>query len=81
MEGKINQYGNLEIKRNGKLIVQWCFFNHRDGGHHCGDWCPQFGEPDSYRGSEEAPNPALLNICQGRLLNFDKFIDERGEDE
>lgn len=37
----------------------------------CGDWCPQFGEPELYKGH------TALEICQRKRLLFDKFTDER----
>jgi len=83
MEGKIDKDGNLEIKRGKKYKVQACFYS--GGEAACGGWCPQFGEPDFYKNADGVTDvhesySALLKICQNRLLNFDKFVDERGQD-
>jgi len=89
MEGKINKYGALEILRVSRYEVQQCP-NKEDIGD-CGGWCPQFGEPKKLRGfsngltlegipcSPVSPpeNSRTITICQGRVLEFDNFTDER----
>ena len=74
MKGKINKNGSLLIERNGKYKDQWCLYDHKDGAINCGDWCPQFGEPEKAVFEE---NAAILNICQKKVLVFDDFEDER----
>lgn len=56
---------------------------------YCGDACPRFGEPekeveryvqvDTYceRHRVSETGKTLLHICQGRILTFDEFEDER----
>ncbi len=49
-----------------------------EGPQECGDWCPQFGEPESvYAGENTTPDLIEIEICQGRRLQFDEFTDER----
>ena len=83
MEGKIDENGVLEIKRAGKMQAMNC----KPGGIAiggisenfeieacCGDSCPLFGEPSSVNKKDAR---VILIICQGRVLAFDKFTDER----
>ena len=83
MEGKLDNGGALWIKRGERMKGQLC--PDDSDGCHCGDYCPQFGEP------EPSPMPlpgepdrliagARLVICQNRVLWFTKFEDERGTD-
>jgi hypothetical protein len=59
--------------------------NMAPGGASCGDWCPQFGEPaielignmrDGVMTTIDGDG-VTLPICQGRILVFNKFTDER----
>lgn len=42
MEGKIDSFGVLHIKRKEKFKPQVCPFSKQKG--NCGDWCPRFKE-------------------------------------
>jgi hypothetical protein len=74
MQGKINENGHLEIKR-GKVIKEQTCPMHRNEPY-CGDWCPQFGEPQIPIKGEDTWSPQI-NICQGRCLYFSELTDER----
>lgn len=82
MNGKIDRSGALSIERGGKMRQQSCVYGE-GRGIHCGDWCPQFGEPVALEfGYIDTVVQAHLTICQGRTLAFQQFADERGgEDE
>lgn len=67
MNGTISVNGVLSIERGGTMRPQRCI---RQDKYFCGDHCPQFGEPEEGR----------LEICQGRLLIFDKLTDLREGD-
>ena len=69
MEGKITKGGTLEILRGSRYEVQQC--PNKDDIGDCGGWCPLFGEP------ETAYLKGRITICQGRVLEFDNFTDER----
>ena len=43
MDGKINEYGALEVKRKGKMKGQHCPLSSE---RPCGDSCSLFGEPE-----------------------------------
>jgi hypothetical protein len=85
MKGKIQGNGNLEIARGylGKdMLCPYSGCNQI----FCSDDCPQFGEPEaqinkiSYSAGPptfEEAGVTKLQICQGRILYFDEFIDER----
>ena len=73
MEGKIIDHSDgisiLQIKRSGSFIDQYCPFAAPNS--KCGDWCPQFGEPQTY------PVETYLTICQNRVLSFTELKDLR----
>ncbi len=73
LHGKIDKEGYLSIERGKKFKRQGCIYSNGPG--YCGDWCPQFGEPDYFRYKEH--KDIRLDICQGRTLYFDKLEDER----
>lgn len=88
MKGKIISIsgdGNLEIKRGKEYKGQYCLYQpHQDEDEMvtCGDWCPQFGEPEKVEingGGEPHGHKFELKICQRRILKFDEFIDERSK--
>ena len=71
MKGKIDKGGTLWIERAGEMAEQYCCYM---ADVACRDYCPQFGEPKD--GGDTS-----LRICQGRLLVFKEFTDERGKDK
>jgi len=81
LSGKINQGGVLEIQRAGEFNIQECRFNgiaivnENPISCSCGDDCPHFGEP-----KKNGLHGINLQICQGRILQFDAFKDERGNE-
>ena len=87
MKGKIVKTGFLDIYRGGVPKDQFCI--HRKAEEDvpwCGDWCPQFSEPEKEtvyvlnfgtEGNFKETGKTLLTICQGRTLTFDEFEDER----
>jgi hypothetical protein len=89
MKGKIDSDDNLEIQRGEKYKEQCCLYQQEDSEGNdgpCGGWCPQFGEPEEDTDSVYDKNMVLseiptgktfLQICQGRVLEFDELIDER----
>ena len=83
MEGRINLYGVLEIKRAEKFKNQICPFGggqvQRAGEAEpcCGDDCPHFGEPETLKVSGENIGLVLITICHHKRLIFDKLKDYR----
>jgi len=76
MEGKINNGGILEIKRGKNYVKQDCL--EQPDGRYCSDHCPQFGEPEFVSPFKANIGVTMvLRICQGRILDFEKFTDER----
>jgi hypothetical protein len=74
MKGKIDKYGTLYIERAGKMKDQLCPYASECGSPiPCSDTCPLFGEPRPETGTASA----ILDLCQGKKLFFDKFTDER----
>ena len=88
MKGKIDSSGYLWIERGEKMKPQQCLSMVKHSSHgsvgmgtrssvsnrSCGDWCPLFGEPILFQRGVCDNN---LMLCQGRILHFDKFTDER----
>ncbi len=74
MEGKINEYGGLEIKRLNKMKGQLCPFQ-TESEASCGDWCPLFGEPD-FKNYENGKSECHIQLCH-EFIHFDNFTDER----
>ena len=86
MKGKINKEGFFLIERAGEEKRAGCYYTtYPDGVISCGDWCPQFGEPEESDMSlinESARKVmggpiTILKLCQNRELIFDEFVDER----
>lgn len=80
MEIKINKDGFLEIKRAGKLKLQYCphmDFGDGEGTAPCSDSCPLFGEPEDYQ-NKDGNMGHMLRLCHMRIL-FGAIIDERAE--
>ena len=82
MKGKIihnhNNISVLQIKRGDNYIEQYCPFVSDDS--KCGDWCPQFGEPEIPSVRDVNNNPigeTYLIICQNRVLSFTELKDLR----
>lgn len=75
MEGKINKEGVLEMKRAGKFKEMQCRLAGELISCVCGDDCPHFREPVILR--YKLPNITELQICQGNILAFHQFTDER----
>jgi hypothetical protein len=74
MNGAIDKDGNLHIERGGELLAQSCKFVSIDEyaiDYYCTHFCPLFGEPWVNNGK------TMLELCQGRILKFDSFVDER----
>jgi len=90
MKGKIDEKGLLLIERAGIMIPTSCRFavystdpmncpvengirfNVFSG---CGEDCPLFGEPIIRL--RDNTNVTELSICQGKTLEFERFVDER----
>jgi hypothetical protein len=71
VKGKINKDGYLSIKRGDSQKDQYCM--HRPDAVGCGDWCPQFGEPDP----EMSSNRMYLEICDRKTFCFAELEDLR----
>lgn len=68
LEGKMTAEGSLEIKRKG---VTWKTQDCRyDKTRECGDDCSGFGEPTG-------SGPYTVTLCEGRVLTFTTFTDNR----
>ena len=81
MKGKINRDGVLELwrvyqfrvmecKRSGMAVVD---LGRSPVIASCGDDCALFGEPNPWSETRNIE----LEICEGRILSFDEFSDER----
>lgn len=67
--GKIDKNGALHIERAGKMLPMYCPLTKEN----CSHWCPHFGNPEkSY-----PPIETYVSICQGKVLSFMTFTDER----
>ncbi len=93
MKRKIDDYGQLLIKRGEKYEIQLCPFAHIqlseevDGQlHYCGDWCPLFGEPEyqvdsNYYYENLEKRKEVPTTAKLKLckkeLHFDYFEDSR----
>jgi hypothetical protein len=77
MKGKITERGWLMIERPGlkgaAMQEQNC--PRQQGTAGCGDWCPFFSEPGP--GFSVGDKSASIEICEGRILRFEEFTDER----
>jgi len=76
MNGKIDLDGILYIDRAGRSVVQMCKFMSGDTSDCCAHDCPHFGEPYK-RNITRGGTVTTLNICQGNILEFENFKDER----
>jgi len=85
MNGKINEYGYLEIYRKKKYVTQRCPYtfvlNSQDQveGRFCGDRCPHFSEPIPNTWSSKNKveiTITAIETCK-HILEFEKFTDER----
>jgi len=73
LNGRLDEDGRLLILRHKTYTHQYCIYaNNGRFGKFCGDWCPQFGEPDI-----KNKCTIHLKICQNRILEFSNFEDER----
>ncbi|RKX56192.1 MAG: hypothetical protein DRP29_09790 [Thermodesulfobacteriota bacterium] len=69
----IDKQGFLRIYRKNEYKLQLCPFSTIDSA--CGDWCPLFEE---YKKCKLGLKDCwIINICNGKTLIFDEFIDER----
>lgn len=91
MEAIITKSGLLLIKRKEDMKLTSCpVTSHKE--LNCGDWCPKFREPvkifyddiskDTMDSATNTDNPPkaekiVIKICDGDVLIFDKFTDER----
>lgn len=96
MKGKIDNKGFLHILRGNEYKEANCpnTYTYSDikeaaGVIDCGDWCARFGEPkpelnikpDGPGGLRlETSSRINLDICQGKTLIFNEFVDERVEE-
>ena len=82
MKGKICKDGFLELWRRSEFKRQMCPVTNALAAD-CGDWCPLFGEPTDgldYCSDTQKyvkTGETLLSICQGQILAFEEFKDER----
>ena len=74
MNGSIDSTGHLFIERAGINMEQLCFEQRK---YTCGDWCPQFGEPEREDELFGEGRQHFLNICQQKTLWFEEFTDNR----
>jgi len=88
----IDKYGDLYIDKNGRgLVAQRCIHKDMDPQgvtDHCNHNCPHFEEPEA--GITEPTNAHMgpggmrrcvtLDICHGKVLEFDELDDQRGKE-
>ncbi len=83
MKGKIDEKGVLHIQRGLEFKSMKCRQAGILASVACDDGCPVFGEPQSeLKFSDPSDNSkpstvVLLKICQGIILIFNQFTDER----
>lgn len=70
MEGKINEYGNLMLNREGNWLVQFCPYRTNT---ECGNDCPLFGEVQTSQARK-----FTLSLCRKELV-FDSFKNDWDE--
>jgi len=76
MKGKIGSLGSLYIERGGLMVIADCKYNE---GVACSHRCAHFGNPE--RGDMDMPCHWTLELCDGKKLVFEEFIDERVNDQ
>ena len=85
MEGKIDKYGCLWIKRGKEFKRAGCprSIEILEGGGRgwgvCGDWCRLFGDP--VESNLAVGGKVILTSCSRYQDIFDGFTDERGAEE
>jgi len=72
MKAAINVDGLLSIERAGILQRQYCPYHPTEGQNECGDWCPQFGEPDILE-----RRLISISLCNGKLIKCESLEDKR----
>jgi len=72
MKAAINIDGLLSIERAGILQRQFCPYQASDIQNECGDWCPQFGEPDVLD-----RRLISISLCNGKLIKCESLDDKR----
>jgi len=76
MNGKIDIVGRLMIDRPGAEDLMTECVENKGNGLPCSHSCPHFGEPYT-RKVTRGGSVTMLNICQGNILEFENFKDER----
>ncbi len=74
---KLDSGGCLSLRRKGKMKKQFCPYVDilpDQDMLRCGDWCPNFSEPEAY---DAEPGTFFITLCQGVLVSSKNFIDER----
>ena len=78
MKAKINKNGFLEIERAGEFKPQGCPFRSTLNFRNCGDWCPLFEEPFSFKDKVREEDMIRIKFCQSTIfLDKEDFTDER----
>lgn len=76
MKGKIDKFAILNIAvPSGVYVPQTCVYKNSS----CKTNCPLFEEPETIEILSDR-HETTIKICQGRILRFTEFKDERGED-
>jgi len=74
MEGKLDEKGDLSIKRANGWTAQGCPFSE----FNCGVWCPHMTEPfRQKKGKFDGRKETVLYICHGKHWKFTSFEDRR----
>jgi len=78
MEGKLNELGELVIKRANGWTELICPFSE-GGDIPCGDWCPHFTEPFIQKNMKygETRVETVVHLCHGKHWKFADFEDRR----
>ena len=76
MEGKLDEEGNLSIKRGMRWVNMHCPYAASEA-IPCGEWCPQLSEPIIQKNFKSQRMETVVHICQGRHWKFTDFEDRR----
>lgn len=72
-KAQINIHGLILLDRAGVMQKQFCPYQNFDSTtSECGDWCPQFDEPEPLTGGKY-----ILGLCHGKHICADNFQDFR----
>ena len=79
MEARIDESGWISIERGGQWKRQFCPWQPVWNRCYCGDWCPQFSEPDSNEDTG-GHSPHIILHCGDGSVRHDLVEDLRNKE-